>query len=77
MTKAERQPHAAAMNGIVAGATMGPTFDPALKRAVANARSFLGNHCAAALIADGKLPYSLRPTPRRPILKPVKVEMSP
>ena len=56
MTKAERHPHAAAMKGTVAGARIGPTLAPELNSAVAKARSLFGNHCAVALMADGKLP---------------------
>src|SRR5258706_15629335 len=60
--KAHCQPQLIAIQGTVSGATMAPTFEPALKMPVAKARSFLGNHSAVVLIAAGKFPDS--PTPR-------------
>ena len=59
------------MAGIMAGAMIAPTFVPALKIAVANARSFFGNQRAIALIADGKFPPSLTPRATRAAKKPL------
>jgi hypothetical protein len=58
------------MAGISAGATIAPTLVPELKSAVAKARSRFGNHSATALIAAGKLPPSLKPSPTRAMKKP-------
>ena len=52
------------------GAMIAPTFVPALKMAVANARSRFGNHSATALMADGKLPPSATPRKVRAAKKP-------
>ncbi len=58
------------MSGMVAGATIAPTFAPELKMAVAKARSRCGNQHATALIAAGKLPPSLKPSATRAVKKP-------
>jgi len=42
-----------------------PVFVPALKMPVANARSFLGNHSATALMAPGKFADSATPSNAR------------
>src|SRR5258706_10715426 len=68
--KAHCQPQLIAIQGTVSGATMAPTFDPALKIPVANARSFLGNHSAVVLIAAGKFPDSPIPSAARATPKP-------
>ena len=68
--KAQRQPRVRAIAGTIAGAMMAPTLVPALKIAVANARSCFGNHWATALIAAGKLPPSLTPRATRAAKKP-------
>ena len=47
-----------------------PIFDPLLKIPVANARSFLGNHSAVALIAAGKFPDSVIPKKTLAMLNP-------
>ena len=60
----------------MAGATIAPTFVPALNRLVANARSRLGNQRATALIDDGKFPPSLRPRAARARLNPDTEETS-
>src|SRR3954453_3847500 len=59
------QPHLAAMSGMVSGAPTAAMLAPELKIAVASARSRLGNHCAVALIAEGKLPASPKPSANR------------
>ncbi len=69
-TKAARQPKVRATNGMAAGAMIAPTFAPALKMAVAKARSRLGNQSATALMAEGKLPPSLTPSATRAVKKP-------
>ena len=53
--KAQRHPRVSAIAGIMAGAMIAPTFVPALKMAVAKARSFFGNHSATALIGRGEV----------------------
>ena len=65
MMKAISQPIAFANNGIVAGAANAPTDAPALKIAVAKARSFFGKYSAVTLIAAGKLPASPSPKIKR------------
>ena len=59
-----------AIQGTIAGATIAPTLVPELNSAVANARSFLGNQSATALIAAGKLPPSPSPSATRAKKKP-------
>src|SRR5437588_2110821 len=59
--KAHCQPRCSAIHGTVNGATIAPTFEPALKMPVASALSFLGNHSATVLIAAGKFPASPKP----------------
>ena len=59
--KADCQPHAAAMNGMVAGATSAPTFAPELNRVVANTRCPEENQLVTVLMLAGKLPPSPRP----------------
>src|SRR4051812_13044754 len=49
--------------GMIVGARIAPTFDPALKMPVAKARSFFGNHSPTVLMAAGKLPDSPEPRP--------------
>ena len=61
-TNAQRQPRCIAIQGTVNGATIAPTFEPALKMPVAKARSFFGNHSATVLIAAGKFPPASWPT---------------
>jgi hypothetical protein len=58
------------MAGISAGATIAPTLVPELNSAVASARSLRGNHSATALMADGKLPPSPKPSATRALMKP-------
>src|SRR4051812_36762100 len=67
----DRHPHAAAMNGMVNGAPTAAMLAPELKIAVASARSRLGNHCAVALIADGKFPASPKPRAKRAARNPL------
>ena len=67
------QPQAKAMSGTTAGAMIAPTFAPELNRVVANARSLLGNQSATALMDDGKLPPSPRPSATRAIMNPPTV----
>ena len=57
--------------------TMTPTLVPELKRPVASARSFCGNHMATALIEAGKLAASARPSTKRTTMKPATVPTSP
>jgi hypothetical protein len=59
-----------ASHGITAGATMAPTLAPALNSAVARARSLLGYQSATALMAEGKLPPSPRPSAARAPMNP-------
>src|SRR5271157_2376224 len=49
--------------GTTTGTSMAPTLAPELKRLVARARSFLGNHSATVLMQAGKLEAS--PSPRK------------
>ena len=70
MTNAHRHPHVTAMNGTVRGAMIAPMLAPELNMPVANARSFFGNHSATVLIAEGKLPASLKPKAERTTPKP-------
>ncbi len=63
--KVQRQPKLSAIAGIIIGAMIAPTLVPALKIELASARWRFGNHSATALIADGKLPPSLRPSATR------------
>src|SRR5215469_2952794 len=58
-----RQPKRIVSHGTISGAVIAPILLPELKRPVASARSFLGNHSAIDLIEAGKLPDS--PTPRQ------------
>ena len=53
------------MKGTVSGAIIAPMLVPELKRPVASARSFRGNHSATVLMAAGKLPASLNPRAAR------------
>src|SRR5262245_48786835 len=69
-TNAHRQPYATVIQGTTRGATTAPILVPALKIPVANARSFLGNHSATALIDAGKLPDSPIPRAKRAAPKP-------
>ena len=66
---ADCQPQAAAMNGMVAGATRAPTFAPELNRVVANTRSPEVNQLVTVLMLAGKLPPS--PSPRMMRLRPM------
>ena len=68
--KAHCQPKLRAIQGTTAGAMIAPTLVPALKRPVAKARSFFGNHSATDLIAAGKLAASPRPSAKRAAPKP-------
>src|SRR5262245_42400871 len=72
-TNAQRHPHVTVTHGTTIGASTTPTFVPALKIPVANARSFFGNHSATVLTAPGKLPASPRPSASRARLKPETV----
>src|SRR5271170_1657341 len=63
------QPQATAMAGTTKGAIMAPTLEPQLKRPVARARSFLGNHSATVAMAAGKLAASERPRKIRQMQK--------
>src|SRR6185503_3396346 len=47
----ERQPQVSVAQRTMIGVISAPTFDPALKIPVANARSAVGNHAATVLIA--------------------------
>src|SRR5689334_16225353 len=69
---AHRHPHAGfvAIGGTIAAATRIPTFVPALKIPVANARSFRGNHSATVLMQAGKFPASPRPNANRAVANP-------
>ena len=49
---------------------MAPIFVPALKIPVANARSFLGNHSATALMLAGNTPASPKPSANRAARNP-------
>ncbi len=70
ITKAHRQPQVTAIKGTVKGAIMAPMFAPELNIPVASALSFLGNHSATVLMAEGKLPASLKPKAERTTPKP-------
>src|SRR6185295_2850253 len=74
--KAQRQPRCTAIHGTVNGATIAPTFEPALKIPVANARSRAGNHSATVLIDAGKFPDSPRPNAKRAAANPFAVRAS-
>ncbi len=52
---AARHPHVSAIHGTMIGVMIAPTFEPALKMPVANARSRDGNHSATVLIDAGKV----------------------
>ena len=70
---AQRHPQLSAMKGTASGATIAPTFVPALKMPVASARSFFGNHSAVALMAAGKFPDSPKPSAARAAANPATV----
>src|SRR5713226_6928569 len=72
-TKADCQPQVSTIQGTTAGAMIAPTFAPELNMLVASARSFFGNQSATALIADGKLPPSPRPSAMRTLTNPEKL----
>jgi len=63
--KAQRHPWLSAIIGTKYAAAKAPTFVPALKIPVANARSRRGNHSAVVLMAAGKLPDSPKPSAAR------------
>ncbi len=56
------------------GARMAPTLVDASKIPVAKARSLFGNHSATVLMAAGKFPDSPIPSPKRAIMKPIKLK---
>jgi len=58
-------PREAIISGIKRGAITDPTLAPPLKRPVASALSFFGNHSAIVFILAGKFPASLNPSPSR------------
>ena len=60
-------------SGIASGATIAPTFVPALKMPVAKALSLCGNHSAIVLIPAGKFPDSPSPSPNLAMLKPMRL----
>src|SRR2546428_13542483 len=64
MMNAQRQPRCPTIQGTLSGVTIAPTFVPALKMPVANARSFFGNHSATVLIEAGKVSDLPRPQPK-------------
>ena len=66
-------PQLIAIHGTTSGATIAPTFVPALKIPVASARSRLGNHSATVLIAAGKFPASPSPSANRAAENPLTV----
>lgn len=70
MAKVDCQPHWTAIHGTINGARIAPTLAPELNIPVANERSFLGNHSAVALIAQGKFPDSPNPNTNRANIKP-------
>jgi len=74
--KHDCQPKVNAIQGITAGAIRAPAFVPALKMLVAKARSRFGNHSATALMAEGKLPASPKPSADRAAMNPVKLPTS-
>jgi hypothetical protein len=61
----------------MSGVTIAPTFEPALNRPVANARSFFGNHSVTALMPAGKLPLSPIPSSSRTSAKLVTERAAP
>jgi hypothetical protein len=73
---AHSHPQVNVIHGTAIGASSAPTFVPELKRPVASARSFLGNHSATALIEAGKLPASPSPSANRARLNPATVLVS-
>src|ERR1039457_1827454 len=76
-TKQDCQPNRYAIHGMMAGAISAPALVPALKMLVANARSRFGNQSATALIAEGKLPASPRPSAERAVMNPPKLPTTP
>src|SRR3954465_11930255 len=62
------------MRGTKYAAASAPTFVPALKMPVANARSFRGNHSAVVLMAAGKFPDSPKPRAARAMLNVFAVD---
>src|SRR5207248_5296743 len=68
--KDHSQPYRSVTHGTTSGVTSAPTFVPELKRPVASARSFFGNHSATVLIDAGKLPASPSPSRKRMSAKP-------
>src|SRR3954470_16220196 len=70
------QPHVNAIHGTITGVMTAPTFEPALKIPVANARSRAGNHSATVLIDAGKFPVSPRPSAKRAAANPFAVRAS-
>src|SRR4029453_4439201 len=67
---AQYHPYVTVIHGTSSGATTAPMLVPELKRPVANARSFTGNHSATPLIAPGKLPAPPIPSANRAAMKP-------
>src|SRR5262249_2525153 len=67
---AHLHPYAIVIHGTTSGATTAPILVPELKRPVASARSFFGNHSATALIDAGKLPDSPKPRANRAAWNP-------
>src|SRR4029453_10821881 len=76
MIKAARQPQVSTIHGTTSGVTIAPTFVPALKIPVANARSRAGNHSATVLMDAGKFADSPSPRAKRAALKPAAVRAS-
>src|SRR5918994_6181341 len=69
-TNAQYHPKLIVIHGTINGAATAPILVPELKRPVANARSFSGNHSATVLIAAGKLPASPMPSANRAAMNP-------
>ena len=70
ITNAQYQPQCIVIHGTTSGVRRAPMLVPELKRPVANARSFLGNHSAVTLTAAGKFPASPNPSASRATMKP-------
>src|SRR5690348_17899477 len=70
---AARHPQVSVIHGTTIGVMIAPTFDPALKIPVANARSRAGNHSATVLIDAGKFPDSPSPSAKRASANPFAV----
>src|ERR1700678_4264866 len=75
--KADRQPNANVMMGILTAATPPPALEPLSKIATARLRSWLGNHSATVLLAPGQLNPSPMPSRKRKEAKPKTEDAKP